>query len=346
MTDFTTGDYMNQDLISIIVPIYNVESYVEQCIASLTAQSYERIEIILVDDGSTDSCPEICDGWAEKDSRITVIHKQNGGLSDARNTGIEVARGDFLMFIDGDDYVFPTMCKSMLQTACEFQADIVVSNFVYIYPDGTRKYYRSEMPKQCVCYTGKGAFIEYFKTFRLDFMIAPNKLYRRTLFFDGDRIRFPLGRLGEDAHTSYRILYAANCVAVISEAFYCYVQRPGSIMDRYDAKFVQDTIACAEQYLLWGADKPSDVQLLLQRGCLYHYFSLKRKINILGILQESDRYMRGFEVFLKKNINSVWQNPYLGKNMRIKYMIHRMGLYPLFLLFMQGFAPLRKIFTR
>lgn len=337
---------MNQDLISIVVPIYNVESYVEQCIASLTAQTYERLEIILVDDGSKDGSPAICDAWAEKDPRITVIHKQNGGLSDARNIGIEAAHGTFLMFIDGDDYILPTMCERLLQLAYQFQADIVVSNFVYIYPDGTSRNYRPEVSHQCVCYSGKEAFIEYFKTFRLDFMIAPNKLYNRDLFLCGDGIRFPVGRLGEDAYTSYRILYVANRVAVTSEAFYCYVQRSGSIMSQYGASFVQDTIACAKGYLSWGADKPLDVKLLLDRGCMQHFFSLQKKAHRLGISKDIKKDMDEFYEFVSNEIHGVFCNPYIEKKMQIKYLIYRVKLYPLFLSFLELCSGVRQMISQ
>ena len=93
------------DLISIIVPIYNVEQYLNQCLQSVCSQSYDNLEIILVDDGSSDRSPELCDEWAEKDSRIHVIHKQNGGLSDARNTGISCAKGEYIAFVDSDDWI-------------------------------------------------------------------------------------------------------------------------------------------------------------------------------------------------------------------------------------------------
>jgi Ss-1,4-galactosyltransferase len=333
---------MNQDLISIIVPIYNVESYVEQCIASLTAQTYERLEIILVDDGSTDGSPAICDAWAEKDPRIMVIHKQNGGLSDARNTGIEAAHGEYLMLIDGDDYILPMTCERLRQIAHKFDADIVISNLIYVYPDGTHKYYRPEEPHQCMCCTGEEAFAEYFKTFRFDFMIAPTKFYRRELFFSSERIRFPFGRLGEDVYTNYRLLYEANKVGVTSEAFYCYVQRSGSITSNYTPRFIRDLIDCTKGYLEWGADKPLHIQKLLERGSFRDFFYLQWKIDDIGMNKELRHDMDEFYLFIQSRTYGVLNNEYMGKSLRMKYLIYCLRLYPVFLFLRKVFVGIHK----
>ena len=114
---------MKQSLISIIVPIYKVEKYLEKCIESILAQTYKNIELILVDDGSPDNCPSICDRYAKKDSRVIVIHKQNGGLSDARNMGLNIAKGDFISFIDSDDFVSDDFCELLLGAIIRENAD-------------------------------------------------------------------------------------------------------------------------------------------------------------------------------------------------------------------------------
>ena len=101
-------------MISVIVPIYGVEAYLDKCVQSVASQTYTDLEIILVDDGSPDGCPAMCDAWAKKDRRITVVHKPNGGLSDARNSGLNVAKGDYISFVDSDDWIAPTMLESML----------------------------------------------------------------------------------------------------------------------------------------------------------------------------------------------------------------------------------------
>ena len=126
-------------LISIIVPIYKVEIYLRKCIDSIVNQTYKNIEILLIDDGSPDNCGIICDEYAKKDERIKVIHKENGGLSDARNYGIEASTGDYIIFIDSDDYVSESMCENLLICALENNADIVSCNFKEIYIDNNRE---------------------------------------------------------------------------------------------------------------------------------------------------------------------------------------------------------------
>ena len=128
-----------ESLISIIVPVYKVENYLERCLISIIRQSYQNLEIILVDDGSPDDCPLLCDAWAEKDKRIRVIHKANGGLSDARNVGIDASHGDYLMFVDSDDYISLEMCQKLMNTAIIEDADIVSCNLYWTYGDGTRR---------------------------------------------------------------------------------------------------------------------------------------------------------------------------------------------------------------
>ena len=123
------------ELISVIIPIYNVEAYLDECIASVIAQTYSNLEIILVDDGSPDNCPQMCDEWAAKDSRIRVIHKENGGLSDARNAGIDIATGEYIAFVDSDDWIEPEMYEIMLAALKNENADICACNILSCFPE-------------------------------------------------------------------------------------------------------------------------------------------------------------------------------------------------------------------
>ena len=115
---------MSKSLISVIVPVYKVENFLDRCVESIVGQTYENLEIILVDDGSPDNCPAMCDEWAEKDSRIRVIHKENGGLCSARNAGMDIAAGDYLGFVDSDDCIEPDMYQLLVENAVSTQADI------------------------------------------------------------------------------------------------------------------------------------------------------------------------------------------------------------------------------
>lgn len=131
-------------LISVIVPIYNVEKYLTKCIESIINQTYENLEIILVDDGSPDNCPIICDEYAKRDSRVKVIHKKNGGLSDARNAGLDIATGEYIMFIDSDDFVEIDMMESMMNNMIDNNVDLVVCNIKYIYDNSEKVKYNQK----------------------------------------------------------------------------------------------------------------------------------------------------------------------------------------------------------
>lgn len=130
---------MNEPLVSIIVPVYNTEKYLDRCIKSIISQTYKNLEIILVDDGSPDNCPHMCDEWAEKDNRIKVIHKLNDGLANARNSGIEICNGDYVMFTDSDDYIELDMVEFLMNLSVKYNADVSRCGFYYNYDNGNQK---------------------------------------------------------------------------------------------------------------------------------------------------------------------------------------------------------------
>lgn len=210
------------DCISVIVPIYQVEAYLEECIASIVAQTHRNLEIILVDDESPDNCGVICDSWVKKDSRIRVIHKANGGLSDARNAGIEAATGDYIAFVDSDDWIQPDMYEKLLAALLRENADICACNILSCYPTRQAAY-------GCKAYT-VGDSEKILSMLYQDTMYpvsALNKLYRRSLWND---IRFPKGKICEDAFTTYLLADKAETIVLIPEALYCYRIRENSIM--------------------------------------------------------------------------------------------------------------------
>ena len=209
--------------ISIIVPIYKVEKYLRRCIESLIHQDYPDIEIILVDDGSPDNCGTICDEYAQKDTRIKVIHQQNGGLSSARNTGIDVAQGDYLMFVDSDDWVEPNYCSTAINKAVENKCDIVVFGYYNIYKDHIDITQRKEK-----LFNSIDAIIELHGGQIESF--AWNKIYKADLFKTG--IRYPKGRLFEDIGTTYLLFHQANAVYQASGATYNYQKREDSILGK------------------------------------------------------------------------------------------------------------------
>lgn len=211
-------------LLSIIVPIYNVEQYLRRCVDSLCAQTYHNLEIILVDDGSPDCCGQICEEYAKIDSRIVVVHKSNGGLSSARNAGLEIAKGDYIAFVDSDDWVDYDSYEKLLNLAQKYDARIVCAGRYDM--DGATG---EEMVGLCPEIEGIISGEEFSaRIFRWDHMDSASwdKLYSRNLFED---IRYPEGVTGEDLPVTYRLALKAERCALGNFPFYHYFHRPGSI---------------------------------------------------------------------------------------------------------------------
>lgn len=213
-----------QPLLSVIVPIYKVERYLPRCVDSILKQTYGKLEIILVDDGSPDGCGAICDDFAGKDSRIRVIHKENGGLSDARNAGIDIARGDYLAFVDSDDYLEPDAYQSMLALAEKYAAKLVCAGR-YDEDDRTGDTAPGLCPEREEFVTGVELVRRILRWEHLD-SAAWDKLYARELFRD---IRYPVGRVVEDVPTTYRLALLAGGGALLPKPIYHYLHREQSI---------------------------------------------------------------------------------------------------------------------
>lgn len=213
-----------QHLISVIVPIYNVEKYLSKCVDSIINQTYNNLEIILVDDGSPDNCPKICDEYAKKDDRIKVIHKENGGLSDARNAGMKIATGEYISFIDSDDYISNNFIETLYSAMKAENSDIIECDIVR-FEEGTEPYFEN----------GKGEINSFTTEKALSLLIAENKfhqyvwnkLYKAEFVLN---IQFTKGKLNEDEFWTYRIFGQAEKVTKINKPMYFYLQRGGSIM--------------------------------------------------------------------------------------------------------------------
>lgn len=215
-----------QKKISVIIPIYKVESYIKTCLESVIGQSYKNLEIILVDDGSPDNCPAICDEYAEKDARIKVIHKKNGGLSDARNAGLEIISGDLLFFVDSDDYI-NKYCLEMLVDEMESTGADIIECHSNNFLDGQDPSWKSTCSiKRRKEFTSNEWLTE---TNLGDFISCAvwNKLYKADLYAD---IRFPVGRIYEDDATTYKVIDKAEKICRIDSRLYFYRERVGSTM--------------------------------------------------------------------------------------------------------------------
>lgn len=213
-------------MISIIVPVYKVENELRKCVESLINQTYKNIEIILVDDESPDSCPQMCDEFARQDRRVKVIHKKNGGLSDARNYGLKAAQGEYVLFVDSDDYIELDSCERFIEAIPFDGVDVVVSNAVQI---GlcNEKIEHTQLKENHI-YTGSD-YIKISAPVEEWFPPAWLNLYNRKFLLDND-LFFVKGRIHEDVEILPRVFLNAQRVAYLNYAFYNYVVRTGSIM--------------------------------------------------------------------------------------------------------------------
>jgi glycosyltransferase involved in cell wall biosynthesis len=205
-------------LVSVIVPIYKVEKYLNRCVDSIIQQSYSNLEIILVNDGSPDNCGVICDDYAMIDERIRVIHKENGGLSDARNSGIDISQGRYITFIDSDDFIQSDYVKKMIDIVINEECDIVQSEFIMGKSD---HFDDSSQTETIEFFNNKNVF--YGRKLNIT---AWAKLYDSNLFCD---IRFPIGKIYEDEYVTYKLAYKSKKIALISDKLYYYFQSPVSI---------------------------------------------------------------------------------------------------------------------
>ena len=222
-------------LISVIIPVYKVEKYVEKCIQSVINQTYENLQIILVDDGSPDNCGKICDEYAKKDHRIEVIHKSNGGLSDARNKGLEIAKGEYIGFGDSDDYIEADMYEVLYNLLKQYNADVSICNFYTVSQgkisvknadNGINEYNRIEILKEILLDKNIQSY-------------AWNKLYKKELF---DEIKYPIGKKYEDIGTTFFLLEKCNKVVVTGKSEYYYINRQDSIVNNVTETTITDYI--------------------------------------------------------------------------------------------------------
>lgn len=232
---------MDRELISVIIPIYKVEDLLERCVNSVINQTYDNLQIILVDDGSPDNCPKLCDDFAKKDSRIFVIHKENGGLSDARNYGIEKAKGKYITFIDSDDYIDDRMIEILYSNLIEKNADISICKFEKVYNDS--KIVKSKLNNVEVMTREETIYnLIIDKKFN---NYAWNKLYKTEFF---KNIKYPVGKKMEDIGTTYKILELVNSVVYTDYVGYYYYQRESSILGNLKEDLIYDYIDMMDEW--------------------------------------------------------------------------------------------------
>lgn len=232
------------ELVSVIIPVYNVEKYLARCIQSVCGQSYQGLEIILVDDGSKDKSGVICDEYAERDGRIKVIHKENGGLGDARNAGVEKAEGKYLLFVDSDDRIHENLVRDTVETAEKNQADMVIFDYIGEEENGNLTD-RFTFPFSA----NRVIEVAEEKELIMRSCSAVNKLIRRELWKESG-FQFPKGRYYEDLATIPKVMTKTKKIVYLPEVYYYYLMRDGSIMhSRNFEKNYEDRTWAVDQLL-------------------------------------------------------------------------------------------------
>ena len=236
---------MNEPLISVIVPVYKVEKYLDECVESIVDQTYRNLEIILVDDGSPDNCPQMCDDWAKKDERIYVIHKENGGLSSARNAGLDRCKGEYVTFVDSDDWINLSFIQVLLNALLEVQADMAACCMTSVFEkDGARTYEIADNGKNAVLTNEEGLdnLFRFPSTFNI---CACGKIIRKSVFFD---LRFKEGVLHEDEFMAHHLWGACHKTICLKQPLYYYRQTRGSITkSKYSEKRLDGVCAVIER---------------------------------------------------------------------------------------------------
>ena len=293
-------------IISIIIPVYNVEKYLERCIESVIHQSYEKLQIILVDDGSTDQSGFICDNYARIDSRIEVIHKSNGGLSDARNVGLDISIGDYIMFVDSDDWIRDD-CIEILVTALRY-GKTKISACAYLKTavwDDNNTIKKINVADYITIWNIDDAYKHLFLQQKIGNSVWA-KMYERSLF---NEIRFPMSRLHEDHFITYKLFHAAQGVTYIEQEAYFYFDRQGSIQNESFSLRKLDELEAAEEcadFIMTNYPHLSEeVHCRLVSSCFHILFSIdvkKRWGQQIKLLHKIIKEYR-IEMILGKNVS-------------------------------------------
>lgn len=305
------------------MPVYNVELYLDKCVESIVNQTYKNLEIILVDDGSPDKCAIICDKWAQKDERIKVIHKKNGGLSDARNIGIELAKGEYIAFVDSDDYLEADMYEKLFSAMIKNDADIAMCNFNCV-NHADKEIKNQVLSRNLIikneCLTRNECFNKILTSF--NYVVAWNKLYKRQVF---EKIRYPVNKIHEDEFVIHHLFNASKNIVCIEDCLYNYVQVNTSIMGQsYNVKRLDYLNALYDRYLFYESIKLSK----LKNNTGYIFFSDLLKaymyldINNSLISKDLKRYKRIY--------NSIYFCSMIGATLKQKILMSVFLINPTF----------------
>lgn len=314
------------DLISIIIPVYKVEAYLKNCIESVIGQTYKNLEIILVDDGSPDNCSKICDEYASIDNRIKVIHKENGGLSSARNAGLDIATGDYLSFIDSDDFVSKEFIEKLHSLCVNNDTEISICDYMQFQDEVELK----DVEVKIDTYSPHGIQKNMYSNDYAKMVVVWNKLYKKSLY---ENLRFPIGKINEDEFTTYKVFYnTKKNVVVTNEPLYFYRYNENSIMGKkYNIKRLDVLDAYEERKKFY---KQLDEKELFERTVIkYQEFIMDHFLWTKEYIEDSEKIAK--EIFKKAKENyedyKKIENKPIKKKIKINFFMIMPNVYSFFI---------------
>lgn len=272
-----------QPLISVIVPIYKVEPYLRRCLDSIVNQTYTNLEIILVDDGSPDGCPAICDEYAAKNNRIVVIHKKNGGLSDARNAGLDICKGEYITFVDSDDWLADCFIEKLYEAITLQDSDIAICSYTK-----TTSTFSSSIKNTVITpihYSPIDAIKKLWSNEATTFVTSCWKLYKKDLFKE---VRFPKGVINEDERTTHKIYYASKKIVFIDIPLYFYFQRIDSITAQQPFVTARTIKTQEERFLFFKVHKEIEIEKLCLKNFCWDIIHIYCKYNDFSRILQND----------------------------------------------------------
>ncbi len=310
-----------EPIISVIVPVYNVERYVKKCLDSVLAQTIENIEIIVVDDGSTDTSGVICDEYAKRDNRIHVYHKTNGGLSSARNYGIERATGSYFGFVDSDDYIDPDMYEVLLNNLLKYDADMSLCGLYDVFNGKPRKVNTDNRTFEATVEETIKIVLEA----KITSVTAVNKLYKRELF---TFVRYSEGKTSEDAFIILDLLMKCKKTVITTAQKYYYIHRPGSITTaRFNPSILDVLEAYNKNYKIIEDYYPNLIDVAKMRLCWAHFYVLDRLV--LDTTKQYKELQDCVISFIKNNYSYIISCPYftVSRKLSVTFLMLSSSLY-------------------
>lgn len=307
-----------KERISVVVPVYNVEQYLEKCVNSIINQTYRNLEIILVDDGATDTSGRLCDELAKIDSRIKVYHKENGGLSDARNYGVERATGDYIGFVDSDDFIDSEMYEKLYIAIKKEDVDVAECNLKIIYPDRVELFTEKDYYNVC----SKQEYLEEYLKIENIFGSACVRLIKSDI---AKKIKFPIGKLYEDTYYAYDLIEKVDRYVIMNNPYYNYFMRENSITNAKFNPRIFDLIEIVNKFHTRVYEEYYSLKEAADCRKMYAYFSVLNSMLLEEKFKNNSYYPLVMNYF-KENYKELLKNKYISRNRKLSILLIKMNI--------------------